>query len=279
MDYIRRCTGIERTGSAKIWNDVPDRCHGPMGTGAGLHNRQGSPYQPGELAGLLPISRCFHGRLALQRFPLGQAPTGALNAGSQNWCTAGKLCVSLALAANLRQLATAGAAPADAARALAFVVHFVGDMHQPLHEEDDGDLGGNNVLISPAADSGVKAKKLHELWDTPLVATAMGSELDAATKMLQARADGQAPIQFTTVDALISAIDSWAEDAHALAIPAYALLNVPVGAGAVSGILVSKTYVKEESDVVGSQLALAAIRLRAALNVTLTWSPPVDMNH
>ncbi len=29
------------------------------------------------------------------------------------------------------------------AEALKFVIHFVGDLHQPLHDEDDGDKGGN----------------------------------------------------------------------------------------------------------------------------------------
>jgi hypothetical protein len=29
------------------------------------------------------------------------------------------------------------------AEALKFVVHFVGDLHQPLHDEDDHDKGGN----------------------------------------------------------------------------------------------------------------------------------------
>ncbi len=29
------------------------------------------------------------------------------------------------------------------AQALKFVIHFVGDLHQPLHDEDNGDKGGN----------------------------------------------------------------------------------------------------------------------------------------
>ena len=29
------------------------------------------------------------------------------------------------------------------AQALRFVIHFVGDLHQPLHDEDNGDKGGN----------------------------------------------------------------------------------------------------------------------------------------
>ena len=33
--------------------------------------------------------------------------------------------------------------PATKVQALRFVIHFLGDLHQPLHDEDDGDKGGN----------------------------------------------------------------------------------------------------------------------------------------
>jgi S1/P1 Nuclease len=36
-----------------------------------------------------------------------------------------------------------GADSAKKGEALRFVIHFVGDMHQPLHDEDNGDKGGN----------------------------------------------------------------------------------------------------------------------------------------
>ena len=29
------------------------------------------------------------------------------------------------------------------AQALKFVIHFIGDLHQPLHDEDNSDKGGN----------------------------------------------------------------------------------------------------------------------------------------
>ena len=32
---------------------------------------------------------------------------------------------------------------APSPQALKFVIHFVGDLHQPLHDEDNGDEGGN----------------------------------------------------------------------------------------------------------------------------------------
>jgi hypothetical protein len=47
--------------------------------------------------------------------------------------------------------------------ALAFLIHFVGDLHQPMHAGDHGDLGGNRV----AANYGVIGGRtnLHGIWD------------------------------------------------------------------------------------------------------------------
>ncbi len=51
------------------------------------------------------------------------------------------------------------------AEALKFVVHFVGDLHQPLHDEDDNDKGGNarHVIFDGKPDN------LHWVWDTGLL--------------------------------------------------------------------------------------------------------------
>lgn len=56
------------------------------------------------------------------------------------------------------------------AEALRFIIHFVGDVHQPLHcatrvssANPQGDAGGNLVLIK-----GVGAKNLHSYWDSGL---------------------------------------------------------------------------------------------------------------
>lgn len=59
------------------------------------------------------------------------------------------------------------------AEALRFLIHFVGDIHQPLHataRETDahprGDRGGNDFVILPPADSGERGpRNLHSLWD------------------------------------------------------------------------------------------------------------------
>lgn len=51
------------------------------------------------------------------------------------------------------------------AEALKFVVHFVGDLHQPLHDEDNDDKGGNgrHVIFDGKPDN------LHWVWDTGLL--------------------------------------------------------------------------------------------------------------
>lgn len=59
------------------------------------------------------------------------------------------------------------------AQALRFVIHFVGDIHQPLHcatrvsaAMPDGDRGGNEVKLKIRQPNGtLKATNLHSYWD------------------------------------------------------------------------------------------------------------------
>jgi len=59
-------------------------------------------------------------------------------------------------------------ATSDAERRLAlkFVLHFVGDVHQPLHAADHQDRGGNCVRITLG---GTRTVNLHSYWDTVVV--------------------------------------------------------------------------------------------------------------
>ncbi|OAO03862.1 endonuclease [Sphingomonadales bacterium EhC05] len=55
--------------------------------------------------------------------------------------------------------------------ALTFLVHFVGDMHMPLHSGDRSDRGGNNVRAAYGIIEG--RMNLHWLWDGPLAERAI----------------------------------------------------------------------------------------------------------
>jgi len=66
-------------------------------------------------------------------------------------------------------LRDAKSTPAQRTEALAMLIHFVGDIHQPLHAtERNKDRGGNGVLISGVPFTDLMAKQgrnLHTFWD------------------------------------------------------------------------------------------------------------------
>ena len=72
-------------------------------------------------------------------------------------------CVSAQIERNLRLLADRRLPARERLFALAFVVHLVGDLHQPLHAGDRGDLGGNRVAASYGRIAG--RTNLHAIWD------------------------------------------------------------------------------------------------------------------
>ena len=53
----------------------------------------------------------------------------------------------------------------ERARALKFLVHFVGDVHQPLHVGRGDDRGGNEVVVLWFGEP----TDLHTVWDTKLI--------------------------------------------------------------------------------------------------------------
>jgi hypothetical protein len=72
-------------------------------------------------------------------------------------------CVSAQIERNARLLADRKVPARERLMALAFLTHFVGDLHQPMHAGDHADLGGNRV----AATYGIIAGRtnLHSIWD------------------------------------------------------------------------------------------------------------------
>ena len=49
----------------------------------------------------------------------------------------------------------------------ALLIHFVGDIHQPLHAADNHDRGGNAVRVVLRN----RRANLHEVWDVDVVRT------------------------------------------------------------------------------------------------------------
>jgi hypothetical protein len=72
-------------------------------------------------------------------------------------------CVSAQIERAVRLLADRRVPTRERLMALAFLVHFMGDLHQPMHAGDHGDLGGNRVPVSYGVIAG--RTNLHSVWD------------------------------------------------------------------------------------------------------------------
>ena len=83
-------------------------------------------------------------------------------------------CITQAIAEQVSILKDKNAEPFRRAEALRFVVHFVGDLHMPLHASDNNDLGGNCVPIEyfisrPAEHNNSFSPNLHSVWDVAIL--------------------------------------------------------------------------------------------------------------
>ena len=81
-------------------------------------------------------------------------------------------CITAQIDRNARILKDKSLPVPQRLEALAFLVHFVGDIHQPLHGSDNHDAGGNGVKSGYGM---VPGKNLHSVWDGLLAERAISS--------------------------------------------------------------------------------------------------------
>jgi hypothetical protein len=100
-------------------------------------------------------------------------PRGSQRGSLEPFCGAGG-CVTKALSEQLAILRDKNADAAKRADALRYVIHFVGDLHQPLHTITNADEGGNCVPVkyfrrNPEEHNHSFSPNLHSLWDTAIL--------------------------------------------------------------------------------------------------------------
>lgn len=156
--------------------------------------------------------------------------------------------------------------------ALKWLVHLVGDIHQPLHAADNSDHGGNLV---PVVLEGVHTRgreNLHRAWDSDLVQLALHAgnrqqpprDIDALTEEaanLERQVGQGTP-------------DSWARESNNLArnvayhYPGFACNSRPAAI-----VVLEAGYLDDAELVVRERLLLAGARLANLLNKTLAPEP------
>lgn len=121
-------------------------------------------------------------------------------------------CVVSAIERYAARLSDTSLRRAERAEALKYLVHFVGDIHQPLHSGRRADEGGNKFQISlRSRDSLPQGTNLHSIWDHFLLASARLDEVDYVQR-LQARM----PPMLGDTNAPVPAPRHWAEESCAL---------------------------------------------------------------
>jgi hypothetical protein len=142
--------------------------------------------------------------------------------------------------------------------ALEFVLHFVGDVHQPLHASDDHDQGGNLKTVTAP---GLASNNLHHDWDTPFV-SALGASEAAIAQQLISNITAAQRTQWSSGSAA-----DWAQESFGVSkAHAYGLLPT---ATTPNHYALTQAYVTDAEAVVAEQLSRAGVRLAFVLNQAL----------
>jgi hypothetical protein len=103
-------------------------------------------------------------------------------------------CVSAQITRNAKLLGDRKLPPRERLMALAYLTHFVGDLHMPLHAGDRGDRGGNDLKASYGLYAPDRLN-IHAVWDGYLAERAITTPPTGALGLLLMRqpelADGR----------------------------------------------------------------------------------------
>jgi hypothetical protein len=160
---------------------------------------------------------------------------------------------------------------------LAFLIHFVGDIHQPLHAANDEDRGGNCVQV----DSRSREKNLHATWDTTVV-RGLEYDIDSGRPETTAHKLELTYAAERQADSWI-ATDAIAWESNQLArSDIYGALQIPIEPcqptnnacvnPAGRPVELDSSYMNRADALAGHQLAKAGFRLASLLNEI--WTQP-----
>ena len=189
-------------------------------------------------------------------------------------------------------LKKAGVSEADRALATAMVMHFVGDIHQPLHCVDWNDKGGNGYVIYgvPFSDLGPRQlANLHTYWDKAFRFDAKDGKIFEVYKgpgkpqerpknpdegIIKEEGDrimAQFPPESLWELQLNTTPRTWAEESYTIA----CLFAYPIGPHPtdVEAVTIKPDYSHHAHDIACQRIALAGYRLGDLLNQLFANTP------
>lgn len=170
-------------------------------------------------------------------------------------------CIIDRLNAFSAELGARNTPPSERLLALQYVLHLVGDLHQPLHVADNHDRGGNCVHL---ALGGQRTANLHGYWDT-IVVRELGSDPGALAARLTPEITPALAARWGRGD-----MESWARETHAVAVStAYSFATPPRCANDDPPLLLPKGYDAAAQRAARLQLERAGVRLAVVLEKAL----------
>jgi len=170
------------------------------------------------------------------------------------YCSGGE-CVVGKIKHFRKVLADPGTPRRERQQALLFLVHFVGDIHQPLHVGDHADRGGNRTQVQFLG----RGTNMHRLWDSDMIRH-IGGDDRAWVERVERRVTPEAVEAWSR-----GTVEDWANDSLRAAKLAYSgpgRSTTPIASGATVG----EDYVEMARPILGEQLARAGVRLANELN-------------
>jgi hypothetical protein len=171
-------------------------------------------------------------------------------------------CVIAEIARARAELTDLSRSAALRAESLKFLIHFVGDLHQPLHAVDDHDRGGNDVRVARLGGESGRATNLHAEWDTGLISESTEPEAARAARLLD-------DLSAHPVDVSLDVV-KWAEESHDVALRVtYHYTGFSSSGPPPEPITLDSSYRAAAIAAIDLQLERGGARLGALLNTLL----------
>ena len=151
-----------------------------------------------------------------------------------------------ALALFRKELMAPSSSKAVKQRALRFIVHIIGDLHQPLHVGNGTDRGGNDHKVEFYWEQ----SNLHRVWDTGLINNEELSYTEM-THWLSKEITPQNIQQWSSTNPLV-----WMQESQDIRMNIYPEMNASI----------SYNYRFEHIDTLKDRLKMAGVRIASYLN-------------
>ena len=171
-------------------------------------------------------------------------------------CKAGA-CIIVAVQTQLAILANRSRPDSARATALKWVVHLIGDLHQPLHVGERGDKGGNDVKVTYQG----RLTNLHALWDSGLLRS-YGLDDAGIVRTLDDQITHRNDIARLSGGTVVS----WAMESHDIARDVV-YRNLP------NSLEITPAYADAARPVIFERLLRGGVRLAAVLERALGGPP------